>query len=72
MMAGIWQAVLSLAGHLLRLLPLVAAWRAGRLSASAEGLAQALDHAKTAQAIDEEVARLDDRALGRELLRRGE
>ncbi|MBF0269337.1 MAG: hypothetical protein HQL44_12180 [Alphaproteobacteria bacterium] len=72
MMAGIWQAVLSLAGHLLHLLPLAAAWRAGQLSANAERLAQALDHAKAAQAIDEEVARLDDRALGRELLRRGE
>lgn len=65
---GVLQAVLALGEFLLRLAAPLAAWFAGREKARSERLSQSLDHARQANAIDEEVARLDDAALRRELL----
>ncbi|MBF0355003.1 MAG: hypothetical protein HQL43_07200 [Alphaproteobacteria bacterium] len=58
---------LNLAGTLLRWLPMAAAWLCGNRSAQAKMAAQGLEHAIQAKAIDEDVARLDDAALHREL-----
>ncbi|MBI5120047.1 MAG: hypothetical protein HZA67_03520 [Rhodospirillales bacterium] len=64
-------ALLSLAASLLRLVPIVGAWFVGRRSARDAANAKALEQARTAQAIDEDVARLDDAALHDELRGRG-
>lgn len=65
-------ALLSLAASLLRLVPVIGAWLAGRSSATAAVNAKALRHAKKAHVIDEDVARLDDAALLDELYRGGQ
>jgi hypothetical protein len=67
-MAGsLLQALLSLAASVLKLVPLFAAWWAGKKSARADQAQEALADAVESHRIDDAVARLDDAALRREL-----